>query len=226
MPGQMIEFPSNGHSTPGYFARPGGGKGPGVLVIQEWWGLVDHIKDLVDRLAKQGFTALAPDLYHGEKAKSPDAAGKMLMALNIAQAGKDLRGAAQYLLGSGAVSSAKVGAVGFCMGGQLALFAACEHPDLVGAAVDFYGIHPNVKLNVDRLGGPVLCHFGRRDTSVSEADARALQKRIEASGKKAEVHFYDAGHAFFNDTRPEVYAPDAAKLAWERTLAFLRTSLK
>src|SRR2546427_6474098 len=122
MPGKMVEFAANGTKTSAYLATPASGKGPGVLVIQEWWGLVRHIKNVCDRFATEGFTALAPDMYHGKTASEPDGATKLFMALNIAQAEKDLRGAAQYLAGQS--STKKLGAVGFCMGGQLALFAA------------------------------------------------------------------------------------------------------
>ena len=124
--GEMISFPANGRTADGYLALPPAGSGPGLIVIQEWWGLVGHIRDVTDRFAAEGFVALAPDLYHGEAAKSPDQARKLLMALNIAEAGKDMRGAARHLLALDAVRPGKVGAVGFCMGGQLALYAACE----------------------------------------------------------------------------------------------------
>lgn len=224
--GEMIEFPVSGGSINGYEAVPELGGGPGVVVIQEWWGLVDHIKDLTDRFAGEGFVALAPDLYHGERTKSPDQAGKLLMALNIAETAKDLRGTATYLRSLRELQPTKVAAVGFCMGGQLALFAATAHPDVIDAAVDFYGIHPKVNPDVSRLSGPVLAHFGRRDKSVPEAAANALVERIEAAGKTVEAHFYDADHAFFNDTRPEVYDPKSAQLAWQRTLEFLRNALR
>ncbi len=223
--GTMIQFQANGHSTPGYLALPPSGSGPGLVVIQEWWGLVDHIKRVADRFAAAGFVALAPDLYHGREAKSPDEAGKKLMALNIAEAGKDLRGAADHLLSLEAVRPRRVAALGFCMGGQLALFAAQEYPDRIAGAVDFYGIHPNVKIDPARLSRPVLGHFGQQDQSVKEADVRALAERVTAAGGSFEVHFYQAGHAFFNDSRPEVYAKGDAELAWDRTLAFLRRHL-
>jgi carboxymethylenebutenolidase len=225
MSGEMVEFRANGRMASGYLSLPEK-PGPGVLVIQEWWGLVDHIKNLADRFAAEGFVALAPDLYHGDMTKSPDQAGKMLMALNIGEAGKDMRGAAQYLLARDDVQPKKVGAVGFCMGGQLALFAAAEFPEEVSAAVDFYGIHPNVKINPENLSGPVLGHFGTRDKSVPESSVKALVDSVRSHGKSMEAHFYDADHAFFNDTRPEVYNPEAAKLAWERTLEFFRKSLR
>jgi carboxymethylenebutenolidase len=223
--GEMVTFPANGRTADGYLAIPPSGRGPGVVVIQEWWGLVGHIKDLADRFAHAGFAALAPDLYHGQTTKSPDQAGKLLMALNIADAAKDLRGAAMYLRSRSEVQPKKVAAVGFCMGGQLALFGASAHPDVIDAAVDFYGIHPKVDPDVAKLSGPVLAHFGRRDKSVNEQTARALVDRIRAAGKTVEAHFYDADHAFFNDQRPEVYDRASAELAWNRTLEFLKRAL-
>src|ERR671936_139528 len=142
MAGRMVQFPSNGGTTSGYLATPAAGKGPGVIVIQEWWGLVGHIKSVCDRFAAEGFSALAPDLYHGKTADEPDEANKLFMALNIGQAEKDLRGTAAFLAQHS--STAKLGAVGFCMGGQLALFAAALNPS-VGACVNFYGVHHAVK---------------------------------------------------------------------------------
>ena len=223
--GQMVQFPANGHSTAGYLAIPPSGSGPGLLVIQEWWGLVEHIKHLCDRFAGEGFVALAPDLYHGMATKSPDEAGKLFMALSIARAASDLRGAADSLLARPQVASIKVGAVGFCMGGQLALYAGAEFPDRIGAVVDFYGIHPNVRIEPSRIRVPVLAHFGERDNSVKVADAQALTAAIEAAGGSIEAHFYPAGHAFFNDSRPTVYDRGCAEMAWNRTLAFLREHL-
>lgn len=223
--GEMIEFPANGQTCAGYVAVPVGGKGPALLVIQEWWGLVDHIKDVCDRFAAEGYLALAPDLYHGTQTKSPDQAGKLLMALNIAKAGADLRGAADALLHRREASTRKAGVLGFCMGGQLALYAATEYPDRFACCVDFYGIHPNVRIEPARVKVPLLGHFGLRDSSVPEKDARALIDRIKAAGGAVEAHFYDAGHAFFNDTRPTVYDKESAKLAWQRTLDFLKTHL-
>src|SRR5918911_629603 len=205
MASTMVDFPVNGRTASGYLATPAGGKGPGLIVIQEWWGLVDHIKNVVDRFASAGFVALAPDLYHGKTTKSPDEAGKLLMALNIAEAAKDMRGAAEFLLQNDAVTSERVGILGFCMGGQLALYAGTEYPDKFAAVVDFYGVHPNVTIDAAKLRVPVLAHFGRNDNSVPESDARALVQRVRDAGKEIEAHFYDAGHAFFNDTRPEAY---------------------
>jgi carboxymethylenebutenolidase len=224
MAGKMVEFASNGTSTNGYLATPAGGKGPGVLVIQEWWGLVGHIKKVCDRFAAEGFTALAPDMYHGQTASEPDGAGKLLMALNIGQAEKDLRGAARYLAGHS--STAKLGAVGFCMGGQLALFAATLNPS-IGACVNFYGIHPNVKPDYTKLAGPVLGLFAEKDAYVTPQVARDVDAAIKKAGKQSEIHVYPGvDHAFFNDERPDVYSKPAADDAWRRTLALFRQHLK
>jgi len=224
MAGSMVEFPSNGGKTSGYLATPASGKGAGIIVIQEWWGLVGHIKKVCDRFAAEGFTALAPDMYHGKTASEPDGAGKLFMALNIAQAEKDLRGAATYLLGRS--STKKLGAVGFCMGGQLALFAATLNPS-VGACVNFYGIHPNVKPDYSKLSGPVLGLFAEKDGFVTPQVAKDTDAAIKKAGKQSEIHIYPgADHGFFNDERPDVYDKTAADDAWRRTLACFRQHLK
>jgi carboxymethylenebutenolidase len=225
MPGNMVEFSSNGGICKGYLANPTGAKAPSVVVIQEWWGLVDHIKDIVDRFAREGFVAVAPDLYHGQTTKSPDEAGKLLMALNIVQAEKDLRGTIQYLLSLEQTAGDRVGVVGFCMGGQLALYAACSNAT-VGACVDYYGIHPNVHPLIPQLRTPVLGFFGEKDSSVKPEAVRKLEERLNSAGKQVEFHIYaGANHAFFNDTRPEVYNETLARRSWERTLQFLREHL-
>ncbi|HZT60863.1 MAG TPA: dienelactone hydrolase family protein [Pyrinomonadaceae bacterium] len=225
MAGQMVEFQSNGGTTRGYLSIPDSGLGPGVVVIQEWWGLVPHIKDVADRFAREGFVALAPDLYHGEVARSPDEAGKLMMALNIAQAEKDLRGAVQYLLDNGATEGESVGTVGFCMGGVLSLYAASKNSQ-VGACVVFYGIHPKVEPDFDSLRAPVLGLYAENDKSVPPEAVRALEQNLKERGKQAEMHIYPGtDHAFFNDTRPEVYDADAAADAWRRTIDFFREHL-
>ena len=198
--GRMVEFATNGRSSSGYLATPASGSGPGVVVIQEWWGLVDHVKDVADRFAREGFVALAPDMYHGETATSPDDAGKLMMALNIEQTERDLRGAIDCLLARDEVAGDRVGTVGFCMGGQLSLFAACANPK-VGACVDFYGIHPNVTPDLASLQAPVLGFFAEKDGFVTPEVARKLEADLEAAGKEVEVTIFDgADHAFFNDT--------------------------
>ncbi len=223
--GEVIRFPANGHSTSGYLSLPSTGPGPALLVIQEWWGLVGHITDVADRFAAAGFVALAPDFYDGQSTQSPDRAAKLFMALNIERAAADLRGAADYLLGRPDVTSNRVGALGFCMGGQLALYAGTEFPDRFGAVVDFYGIHPKVPVDRQRLRVPVQGHFGRRDTSVPVATVEDLAMGVRSGGGTFETHFYDAGHAFFNDTRPGVFDRAAADLAWTRSVSFLTRHL-
>jgi carboxymethylenebutenolidase len=224
MPGKMIDFTSNGGTTQGYLATPASGKGPGLLVIQEWWGLVGHIKKVCDRFAAEGFSALAPDMYHGKTASEPDGAGKLFMALNIAQAEKDLRGAAAALAAHS--STAKLGAVGFCMGGQLALFAATLNPS-VGATVNFYGIHPNVKPDYSKLSGPVLGLFAEKDGFVTPQVAKDTDAAIKKAGKQSEIHIYpNVDHAFFNDENTAAYNKPAADDAWRRTLSHFRQHLK
>jgi carboxymethylenebutenolidase len=225
MAGTMIEFAANGRQVPGWYVPAAGGTGPGLVVIQEWWGLVGHIKDVAERFAAAGFTVLAPDLYHGQATTSPDAAGKLMMALNIAEAAADIRGAAAYLLAQPATSSARVGVLGFCMGGQLALYAGLAHPDVFGAVVDFYGIHPNAPVQPADARIPVLGHFGVHDASVPLEQVHALFDGLRAAGVEAVAHEYDAGHAFFNDARPQVYAKAEAELAWSRSVEFLRRHL-
>ena len=223
--GNRVTFKANGHTTEGYLAKPASGTGPGVIVLQEWWGLVPHIEDIADRFAAEGFFALAPDLYHGEKATGPDQAGKLMMALNIERTEKDLAGAIDHLKQQAGVTGKGVGTVGFCMGGALSLFAASKNPD-VAACVVFYGGHPNVKPDLAALKAPVLGLWAGKDGFVSPAVVAALDQQLTALGKRHEFHTYPgADHAFFNDTRPEVYDADASADAWRRTLEFFRREL-
>jgi carboxymethylenebutenolidase len=223
--GEMVQFRSNGGSAEGYLAVPNSGSGPAVVVIQEWWGLVDHIKDVCDRFAAEGFLALAPDLFHGKTTKSPDEAGKLMMALRIDTAEKDLSGAINYLLQHDATASDSVGVVGFCMGGALSLYTATKNAD-VGACVVFYGGHPNVKPDLPKLYAPVLGLYAGRDGFVTPDSVRELESKLNALVKSNEMHIYpDADHAFFNDARPEVYNAEAAADAWQRTIEFLRKYL-
>jgi len=224
MSGQMITFASNGGTAAGYLASPQSGSGPGVIVLQEYWGLVDHIKQVADRFAAEGFVALAPDLFHGQSTTHPDEAARLMMALNISQTEKDLRGAAVLLKTKS--STPKIGSIGFCMGGSLALFAATLNPDF-GACIDLYGANPNVKPDFSRLNCPVLGLWGADDPYIPLTSVEALQTNIKAAGKTCEMHVYEgAGHAFFNDSRPEAYNKAAAEDAWKRSLAFFRANLK
>ena len=223
--GEMVEFPFADGNTRGYLAVASNGNGPGVIVIQEWWGLVDHIKDVCDRFAAEGFVALAPDLYHGKTTKSPDEAGKLMMALRIDEAEKDLSAGIEYLATLDSTTSEKVGVVGFCMGGALSLYTATKNPH-VGACVVFYGGHPNVKPDLPNLHAPVLGLYAARDGFVTPDSVRELERKLKELGKQIEVHIYSGtDHAFFNDTRPEVYNAEAAEDSWRRTVEFLRKHL-
>jgi carboxymethylenebutenolidase len=221
MAGRMIEYAANGGTAQGYLAEPapGQGSGKGVIVIQEWWGLVPHIREVADRFAAAGFIALAPDFWDGQQTKKPDEAGRLFMALNVEDATKKLRGAAAALHAHGA--KGKLGVVGFCMGGQLALYAAGALPDEIGACADFYGVHPNVKPDYAKIRGPVLLCIGEHDGSVPPATGREIAAKIQAAGGACDLHVFDAGHAFFNDHRPEAYHEASAKKAWELTLQLM-----
>jgi carboxymethylenebutenolidase len=222
--GSMIAFKANGHDTQGYLALPPAGKGPGVVVVQEWWGIVPQIKGVADRLAKEGFVALTPDLYHGKTTQSPDEAGKLMMALRIDRAEQDLRGAIQALRSHAAVSPKKVGTIGFCMGGALSLFAASKNPD-VSACVVFYGGHPNVKPDLPGLQAPVLGLYAGKDGFVTPDSVRALDAELTRLGKAHEFHTYPGvDHAFANETGKN-YNKAAAEDAWRRAVEFLREHL-
>ena len=224
MAGEMVSFKSNGGTANGYLSLPATGKGPGVIVLQEWWGLVPHIKEVCDRFAAEGLVALAPDLYHGESTQSPDEAGKLMMALQIDETEKDLRGAITYLLNHDATTGEKVGTVGFCMGGALSLYAASKNPQ-VGACVVFYGIHPNVKPDLANLKAPVLGIYAELDAYVPPATVKELESQLKEHGKSVEMLIYPKlDHGFFNDTR-EVYNETAANDAWRRTIALFREHL-
>jgi carboxymethylenebutenolidase len=224
--GEMVEFASNGGTCPGYLATPESGKGPGVLVIQEWWGLVPHIKDVCDRFAREGFIALAPDLYRGKTSTEPDEAGKLMMAMNVEQAAKDLSGAIDLLQERS--GQQEVGVVGFCMGGGLALVVAAQRPDAVKAAAPFYGVIPweNLQPDWSRLEAKVVGHYAELDGFFSPEMVRDLEKTLKGLGKDVEFIIYEgADHAFFNDDRPEVHHPEHSQKAWERTIELFRSTL-
>lgn len=223
-PRQNVTFASNGHQAHGYLAVPESGSGPGVVVIQEWWGLDDHIADICDRLAREGFVALAPDLYGGRVAHDSDEAGSIMMSLPVEQAAKDLGGAVDYLLAHDAVTSSTVGTVGFCMGGGFVLLLAVEAGEKVSAAVPFYGVGPAVPDAYRGLTAAVQGHYAEEDGFYPVDQARAQEAQIrEESGAEVEFLYYPAGHAFHNDLdRMGTYDSASAQQAWSRTLEFLR----
>jgi carboxymethylenebutenolidase len=228
--GEIIEFASNGRRGRGYIAVPANGaqSGAGIIVLQEWWGLVDQIKRTCDRFARAGFTALAPDLYHGATVplSEPDEAGRRMMALEMGTAAKELSGAVDELVRR--TGRPSVGVIGFCMGGGLALVLATQRPDTVKAVVPAYGLipWPDVQPDYSRLDAAVLVHAAEQDGSFTPDAALALQAQLEQLGTDVEVHLYPgAGHAFFNEDRPEVYHPESADRLWERSVAFFRRTL-
>ncbi len=223
--GEMIRFNDGEETYEGYLSPSVNGSGPGVVVIQEWWGLVGHIKDVADRFAHEGFTALAPDIYRGRTTGEPDEAGTLMQALNIAETERILRSAIAALRALPATVGDSVGVVGFCMGGQLALYAAGGNPE-IRATVDFYGIHPKVQPNLRALNCPVLGIFAEHDEYASPDAVKALDEELTLLEKPHEFITYPGtGHAFFNDDRPEVYNAEAAQDAWRRTIEFLRQNL-
>ena len=228
MAGRMVTFPSNGSTAEGYLATPAAGNGPGVIVIQEWWGMVPWIKTMADRLAAEGYVALAPDLFHGQTADEPDEATKLMMSMKMDAAANDMSGAYDYLKHH-ASSTGKVGCVGFCLGGGLSLFVATLKP--IDACVVFYGVLPGVQPDLSKLAGPVLGHYASEDGWATPDAAHALEQQIHAAGKHAQFYMYEgAKHAFMNPS-PEVlkaggaYNEEAAITAWARTLAFYKAHL-
>ncbi len=226
-PHQNVTFPSNGGQAHGYLAVPPSGSGPGVVVIQEWWGLTDHIRDVTDRLAAEGFVALAPDLYGGHTTHNTDEAARMMQQLPVADAARDLAGAVDHLLSHEAVTSSKVGAVGFCMGGGFVLMLAATVGDRVGAAVPYYGIRGFTDEDAERVTAPVLGHFAGDDGFATPEQARHLQQILTDAGVDADIRIYEgAQHAFFNDTHDGgPYDPELAERTWRETVTFLHTHL-
>jgi carboxymethylenebutenolidase len=224
---QNVSFPSNGNEAHGYLAKPASGSGPGVVVIQEWWGLDDHIADITDRLAAEGFVALAPDLYGGKVAHDADEAGEMMSALPADQAARDLGGAVDFLLADESVTSKAVGAIGFCMGGGFVLQLAAQQGDKVAAAVPFYGVGQGVPDQYATLTAAVQGHYGEQDEFYPVDSAKAQEKQIrDESGAEVEFFYYPAGHAFHNDKdKLGTYDADLAAKAWSRSIEFLHAKL-
>jgi len=226
-PAQNVSFASNGGQAHGYLAIPAGGSGPGVIVIQEWWGLTDYIVEVANQLAGQGFVALAPDLFGGRTTHDSGEAGRLMSELPVEQAARDLSGAVDYLLGHPAVSSSKVGAVGFCMGGGFVLMLATQQDDNIGAAVPFYGVGTGVPDQFSGITAPVQGHYAERDEFYPVEEARKQEQQIrEESGAEVTFFYYPAGHAFHAEhDLLGIYDAEQANLAWQRTTAFLHAKL-
>lgn len=225
--GEMVTFAANGGTANGHLAVPSAGRGPGVIVIQEWWGLNDQVKGVANMLAKEGFTALAPDFYGGKAATigEPDKASKLMMDLRRDDAAKVARGAATYLRAQKVVSSQKVGVIGFCMGGGLAMLTATVAPDDIGAVVNCYGVGPHQPADVSGIRAPVLGIFGGKD-HIDPATIAKLGRDLGAAGTSFEQHVYpEADHAFLNEQRKDVYREADARDAWSKIIPFLKRHL-
>ncbi|MEB3370417.1 dienelactone hydrolase family protein [Saccharopolyspora mangrovi] len=223
-PHQNVSFASNGRTAHGYLATPER-PGPGVVVIQEWWGLTDHVADVANRFAGEGFVALAPDLYGGHTTHDAQEAARMMQELPVDQAARDLAGAVDHLLGHDMVTGSAVGTVGFCMGGKFALVLAAQQGERIGAVVPFYGIPP-VETDFSAMTAPMLGHFGEYDRGVTvDAVGEVADKIKKQTEVHPQIHVYAAGHAFFNDQNPASYHEESARIAWPRTVDFLRRHL-
>ena len=222
--GERIEFAANGGTGEGYLAEPEG-EGPGVVVMQEWWGVEDHIKSVCDRFASEGFVALAPDLYHGETTDQPDEAQQKMMALNMDEAEKEMRGAVDFVAAHDKCNG-EVGAVGFCLGGGLCVWAASVNPK-VNAVSTFYYVMPHGKPDFSKIDAPVQGHFGTGDDFIPTEDAKALEQELRDAGVDAVFHYYeDAGHAFFADhDRLGTYDEEKSQNAWQKTVGFFKEHL-
>jgi carboxymethylenebutenolidase len=228
---ETVEFKSNGNVASGYLAKPPSGSGPAVLVIQEWWGLDSTTKQMADRLADDGFVALAPDLYHGELAghDEMDKAGKLMQSLPPDRAGRDMSGAIDYLASHPAVTSKSVGVVGFCMGGMLAFIIAANRPDKVKAVVPFYGF-PQGPTEPDwsKLTAKVSGHMAEQDNFFTPDGARALEAKLRGMGKDVTLTVHPGtGHAFMAPHNAlKTYNPTVAAQIWPQVVSFLRENVR
>ncbi|HEX4655072.1 MAG TPA: dienelactone hydrolase family protein [Mycobacteriales bacterium] len=227
---QTVQFPSNGDTASGYLATPTSGKGPGLLVVQEWWGLVPQLKGVCDRLADEGFVALAPDLYHGEIAEHTemDKANELMQSLPPDRAARDMGAAIDYLLAHEATEGHRVGVIGFCMGGMLTLLIAALQGDKVAVATPFYGA-PLGDMAPDwtNLTASVQGHFAEKDDFFPLEPVMQLEADLKAMGKDVEFIVYPGtGHAFANEQNPlGTHDSEAAKTALERAVTYLKSKL-
>lgn len=224
----MVEYPSQKATLSAFLCFPKGDRRPGLILIQEWWGLNDHIKEVARRLAKEGYVVLAPDLYSrlGNVVTKNGAEGaKLMKGLSLDQTIADLNAALARLKAAPSVDPDKIGAIGFCMGGSYALRLACRMPEL-RCAVPFYGEIP-ADVELQKLSAPVLYFWGEEDGWIKKEEVVRLKEALKKYKKAGKVHSYPgAPHAFFNDTRREVYQPEVAKDAWKKTLEFFNRFLK
>jgi len=228
--GETVTFSSNSGQASGYLAVPESGSGPGVMVVQEWWGLVPQIKGVCDRLAAEGFVALAPDLFHGEIAEHTemDRAGQLMSTLPPERAARDMGAATDFLLGHDAVRGEQAGVVGFCMGGMLTFVIAAQQGDKVGAAVPYYGAPlGDSPPDWSGLTAPVLGFFAENDDFFPPDAVLALGESLRGMGKDVTVEVVaGTGHGFTNEENPlGSYDAEATRATWSRTVDFLRAHL-
>lgn len=226
----MVQYPGDGVTVRAYLVAPESKEPrPALIVVQEWWGLNDHIKDVARRYAREGYVVIAPDLYSrlGHKVTTdPNEAGKLMNQLRQEDGLKDLNATVTYLKSARGVDASRVGVTGFCMGGSYALMLPCVNPG-IRAAAPFYGQVPNPDTPLKNLAGPVLYIYGEEDGWITRADVQRLAVALKKYNKPGEIKTYPgAPHAFFNDTRKDVYKQAEAKDAWNRTLAFFQQHLK
>lgn len=223
--GAPVSFDTGGTPTAGYLAAPdAGGTGPAVVVIHEWWGLNEHTRDIARRWADAGFVALAPDLYRGVVTTDPGEASRLMHALTPEHGLAVLDAAVAHLATVGGVDAGRIGATGYCMGGSFTLLLACRNR-AIKAAAPFYGDIPEDS-DIAQLTAPILFIGAKKDAWITVGKMEGLRSALARHGKRGEVKIYeDADHAFFNDTRPEVFNPDAAADAWSRVVEFFRTNL-
>jgi len=225
-----VEYSSDGIAIHAYVAAPSTtAKCPALIVVQEWWGLNDHIKDIARRFAAEGYVAIAPDLYsrmgHVQTTDSKEA-GRLMSKLKEDEVLSDLSATVTYIQKAPEVDAGRVGVTGFCMGGGYALTLPCVNEG-VKAAVPFYGPIPNPDTPIQSLGCPILYIYGEDDGWITKADVDRLAGALKKYNKPGEVKTYPgASHAFFNDTRKEVYKPAEAKDAWQSTLAFFKQHMQ
>lgn len=218
---EKVSFTSGqGKPAEGALALPAGdGRAPGLVVLQEWWGLNAQIKKMGERFAAEGFVALVPDLYHGKVAADPTEAAGLMNSLDWGQAIDDIAGAVAFLRAHPRCNG-KVAVTGFCMGGALTFATACNVKGLA-AAVPFYGVPGEVPWG--NVEAPIQAHFASRDDWAKPDAARGIQQTLAGLGKSMDLHVYEADHAFMNDARPDVFSPQASSEAWARAVAFLRS---
>ena len=226
--GEAVVYKSGMAQVGGYLATPTGkGPFPAVIVIQEWWGLNDWVKQQADKLATQGYVALAPDLYRGKVATTQEDAHQLMSGLPEDRAVGDLKAAWAFLNARKDVNTARIGVIGWCMGGKYALRVAVEEPKLA-AAVAYYGAPPTDSTAIARIQAPVLGNYGGDDKGPAPDDVRAFEAAMKKAGKSVDVKIYDgAPHAFANENNPwGGYRKEAAADAWSRTTTFFASHLK